>query len=64
MAKITLKKIVLPIPTEFLRHVTEEFIEQTKKEEDLTATTIPLVTRAKILVARKGIIITTFEEES
>lgn len=64
MAIVTTTKFVLPIPAEFIRHVTEAIILQTKNEEDLTSPTIPIVTRAKLLVAREGLITATFERES
>ena len=64
MTTLTTKKIVLPIPSEFIRHVTDVIIQQTKNEEDVTTETIPIVTRAKSLVAKEGLIITTFERES
>ena len=64
MTTVRTKQIILPVPAEFIRHVTDVIIQQTKNEEDVTSSTIPLVTRAKILVEREGLIVTTFERES
>lgn len=63
MAKKTTTKIILPTPTEFIRYMAE-IILLNQKNDDATSTEVtPIVTRAKALVGRRGLLIVSLEKE-
>ena len=54
-------KYVLPNPVEFLRHIHQVIFLNHKTETDTESTLDPIVTRAKNLTTKKGVIATTYE---
>ena len=62
MAK-TMKKIILPTPTEFIRHVNEIIFFRVLAGEEVDTALPPLVSRAKNLVNHEAVLLTSFEKE-
>ena len=63
MAKILNTKIVLPTPTEFIRYVSRILLFNQRAGRDTDTKLAPLVTRAKSLTSRSGLLLETSEKE-
>jgi len=58
-----IKRFVLPTPTEFIRHISRILLLNQKNDRDTETVMLPVVTRAKTLTEREGIIVSTSEKE-
>lgn len=59
----TVKRFVLPTPAEFIRHVARMLLLNHRDERDTDTEMMPIVTRAKTLTEKKGLIVATAEKE-
>lgn len=64
LAKLKLTELVLPTPTEFLRWVARVCLNYQKVQQDTVVSEPPRVTKAKLLVARKGLIVTSYTKDT
>lgn len=56
-------RLVLPVVAEFLRFVTETLQLDTRAGQETETTMAPIVTRAKSLVSRRGLILAYIRTE-
>jgi hypothetical protein len=63
MATQTTLKIILPTPTEFIRYMAEVILLNQKNDNDTSTQVTPLVTRAKALTEKRGLLIVSLTKE-